>query len=159
MTTYTPAADAPSAAAPALHARIVPSTTGIVHATELVEVFAGTFMAGILVLPNAAAHDLVTRLQDQEARLSLVSAQVAGHVRYVLEYDYNNPADEPNDWLVTLISLMDQADPEQRRALARAYPAYAVCVAIATQEGGLGQLAHFHQELLSTERPASPQAE
>ncbi|MFF0867656.1 hypothetical protein ACFYUV_38245 [Nonomuraea sp. NPDC003560] len=119
---------------------------------ETVEFYATTdtgseFRYGFLFLPRDAAYDVISRLEDIPATISTVDRRTAGHVRWLLDEDYSDPADEPTEFVLDLISLIMRAGEEDRRRLGRTYPAYVVAVAIATGSEGVDALRRWHESL------------
>ena len=153
-TTYAaPAAAVPGP--PIVRARLHTTLTSYRRESEIVRFFLGDQAVGLAVLPPDAAYDLISRLEDIPPSVSLITPRVAGHVRYALEHDYNEPCDEPPDWIFSLILLIHGADPDQRRRLTRSYPDYCVCVAVATNTAdGLEVLRDLHEQLVASAPPA-----
>lgn len=143
---------APAAAARTLsvRARLHNGPTSYVHTNEIVEFYSGSETYGILVLPREAAYDLISRLEDTPASTNLITPQVAAHVRYALDHDYNDEGADPGGWIFNLIALIHAADDEQRRRIGRVFPDYTVAVAIATGPGGMQALASLHEQLLKS---------
>ncbi|MFB4285669.1 hypothetical protein ACBJ59_61155 [Nonomuraea sp. MTCD27] len=137
-----PAAYAPPAP---VQARLAPHPTTYRPLQETVVFEAGEEVYGYVFLPAAAAHDLVHRLEDTPATLSMLTAEVAGHVRYVLDREHTDSSDEPDQWVFDLITLIHNGTDEQRRRIGRGYAAYVWAVAIATGPDGLTQLRHLHE--------------
>jgi hypothetical protein len=146
----------PLTAEPA-RARLVPSRGSYTPKVELVQFFHGQKECGIVTLPRDAAYELISRLEDTPPTLTLITAEVAEHVRYVLDRGFRRDT-EPDPWVSDLILLIESADEDRRRLLGRAYPAYVVAVAIATGPGGLEALQALHEELLKATSTAAPRA-
>lgn len=145
---------------PSLRAQIARSPYGTAHQYEIVHVYSGDNCSGVLTLPPEAAADLVARLNPEDspaASFALVTAKIAGQVRYWLDRDYSEPADETPDWTAELIELIRNADEGQRARLGRAYPAHVVCVSLAERKDGLADLARLHEQLLAAKAPVTPQ--
>jgi hypothetical protein len=138
-----------------VRAQLIPSL--YTPKAEMVELLIGDERCGIVTLPREAAYDLISRLEDTPASLTLITPSVASDVRCVLDINYR-PGVEPGDWLRDLIILIASADEDQRRLLGRAYPAYVVSVSIATGPGGLDALRALHEELLKATPTAAPRA-
>lgn len=148
MNAYAPAAATPPQHLP-VRARLQPHLTGVYTGPyETVEFQCGDQQAAYCVLPREAAYDLVSRLEDTPPTLATVDRRTAGHVRVVLDDDYRGGAtDTPSNWTTDLIMLIKGAQEEDRRRLGRAFPAYAVAVAIATGPGGIETLRRWHETL------------
>jgi hypothetical protein len=142
-------------AAQPVRAQLIPSL--YTPEAEMVELLIGGERCGIVTLPREAAYDLISRLEDTPASLTLITPSVASDVRCVLDITYR-PGIEPGDWLRDLIILIASADEDQRRLLGRAYPAYVVAVAIGVGPGGLDALRALHEELLKSTSAAAPSA-
>ncbi|MGC5009779.1 hypothetical protein ACLQ2R_03335 [Streptosporangium sp. DT93] len=103
------------------------------HAYECVTVYAGTERCGLLVMPRHLAWEMAARLVDPPARIADITPEIIRHVRYVLDEDYALDVDEqPTEHLRRVIRLMANATEDELRVMGRAYPAYAMAVAIAT---------------------------
>ncbi len=133
-----------------VRARIRPHLTGAYTGpSETLEFYDTEEIRGYLVLPREAAYDVVSRLQDVPPTLSVLTAQIVGQVRYVLDPDYRDEADEPPTWDCDLILLIHGGDDEHRRRLGRVYPAHVTAVVIGTAVDGLAALRRMHETLLT----------
>lgn len=146
MDTYS----ASSAAPLGVRAEIQPSRYGTVFPHEIVQFYNGDQPCGVATVPRDLAYDLVSRLQDTPPALSLLTAEVAGHVRHVLERGYDNADDKPDDWTLSLITLIESGNAQQRHRVGLVYPAYVWAVAIGTGPDGLERLRHLHETVAQT---------
>ncbi|MCK2214256.1 hypothetical protein MF672_010705 [Actinomadura sp. ATCC 31491] len=145
----TPAPAVPPSRGP-IRARIRPHLTDIpAGPAETIEFFFDDDpdYRSYLVLPRDAAYDVVSRMQDVPPSLSLMTAEIVGHVRYVLDTAYRDEADEPPALIADLILFIAAADDEHRRRIGRGYPAHVTAVVIGTATDGLAELRHLHETL------------
>ncbi|WP_219512876.1 hypothetical protein [Nonomuraea ceibae] len=128
---------------------------------ELVRIYVDDTYHGLIVLPPAAAYDLVHRLVDAPPSLIEMTADVLGHVRWWLDSAYRADAgaeEEPDEWTCELIELIRTADLAQRDLLAPGCHAYVTAVTIATGPDGLGELRRLHDAMKAaqTVEPVEP---
>jgi hypothetical protein len=144
-------APAPTGQAPAstIHAELHPSRHGNAFDNEIVKFFLDQQLCGVVTLPHESAIDLVHRLAGTPSSLSILTAKVCGHVRNVLDRDYNEATDLPDDWTLRLITLIEDGDEGQRGLLGLGYSAYVTAVTIATSPDGLATLRRLHTELVA----------
>ncbi|GAA4933876.1 hypothetical protein HD597_010054 [Nonomuraea thailandensis] len=154
-TTYSSPATAPDALAPVRARLLFPLAPSARETVQFYDQAGGDH--GYIFLPHDQAYDLISRLQDIPVAIHKVDRSVAGHVRHMLDDDYRNPDDEPDNWTVDLIGLIADASEQERSRLARIYGAYVVAWEIGTGPGGVTALAKWH-EALTDQSPAETPA-
>lgn len=143
--------------APGLQAELAPAELDAPRTMEYVRFYVDEKYFGLVVLPSAAAFDLVHRLADVPSPLREMTAELVGHVRWWLDTPYRHsagPEQEPSAWTCELIELIRTAEEEPRRLIGLGYCAYTTAVAIATGPGGLDELRRLHDTMRAAQSRA-----
>mgnify|MGYP000482708364 CR=1 FL=1 len=107
---------------------------------DLVAVLADGHQVGNVIVTQGVAAELTARFNDTPPRLPEFTAEILGHVCWVMENDLDRMAraedgHRPPVWISDLIWLIHRACDEDLALLCRIYPGYVLAVSIAD---GLG---------------------
>lgn len=138
---------APAPAAPTRpNLRLVSSTLAAPD-RELVTVLVDGEPYGNVILPAAAAAELMARVDGEPSRLPELTPAMLAHVQWCLDKDFIRMAEhQPPPWICDLIWLIRHASVEDRARLGtiHAYAGYVCAVAILTGPDGLAELRALH---------------